>query len=140
MVMVVENAAPRLGGWLPITVALAHAPLFAGTHRSVASEQCLMVGVNRRGKLTRRSPPKRGQNCTPLNNGGPATFAVGRIDVTFAEWDNCVAVGACPKVSDIGQQLGGTYSKGPAPCSSMSVSCSALSRRAVWDSPRLPLG
>jgi formylglycine-generating enzyme required for sulfatase activity len=29
-------------------------------------------------------------------------FAVGRTDVTFAEWDICVAAGACPKVSDAG--------------------------------------
>jgi formylglycine-generating enzyme required for sulfatase activity len=29
-------------------------------------------------------------------------FAVGRTDVTFAEWDICVAAGACPKVSDNG--------------------------------------
>ena len=29
-------------------------------------------------------------------------FAVGRTDVTFAEWDFCVAAGACPKVSDYG--------------------------------------
>jgi formylglycine-generating enzyme required for sulfatase activity len=29
-------------------------------------------------------------------------FAVGRTDVTFAEWDNCVAAAACPKVSDNG--------------------------------------
>jgi formylglycine-generating enzyme required for sulfatase activity len=27
-------------------------------------------------------------------------FAVGRTDVTFAEWDFCVAAAACPKVSD----------------------------------------
>jgi formylglycine-generating enzyme required for sulfatase activity len=29
-------------------------------------------------------------------------FAVGRTDVTFAEWHICVAAGACPKVSDNG--------------------------------------
>jgi formylglycine-generating enzyme required for sulfatase activity len=29
-------------------------------------------------------------------------FAVGRTDLTFAEWDICVAAGACPKVSDNG--------------------------------------
>ena len=29
-------------------------------------------------------------------------FAIGRTDVTFAEWDNCVAAGACPKASDYG--------------------------------------
>src|SRR5215471_10525085 len=29
-------------------------------------------------------------------------FAVGRTDVTFAEWDICVAAGACPTVSDNG--------------------------------------
>jgi formylglycine-generating enzyme required for sulfatase activity len=29
-------------------------------------------------------------------------FAVGRTDVTFAEWDSCVAAGACPKVPDNG--------------------------------------
>ena len=28
-------------------------------------------------------------------------FAVGRTDVTFAEWDICVAAGACPKVPDV---------------------------------------
>jgi formylglycine-generating enzyme required for sulfatase activity len=27
-------------------------------------------------------------------------FAVGKTDVTFAEWDICVDAGACPKVSD----------------------------------------
>jgi hypothetical protein len=29
-------------------------------------------------------------------------FAIGRTDVTFAEWDNCVVAGACPKASDNG--------------------------------------
>jgi formylglycine-generating enzyme required for sulfatase activity len=29
-------------------------------------------------------------------------FAVGRTDLTFAEWDMCVAAGACPKVPDNG--------------------------------------
>src|SRR5262245_45125595 len=29
-------------------------------------------------------------------------FAVGRTDITFAEWNICVATGACPKVSDNG--------------------------------------
>ena len=29
-------------------------------------------------------------------------FAVGQTDVTFAEWDICVAAGACPKVADNG--------------------------------------
>jgi formylglycine-generating enzyme required for sulfatase activity len=29
-------------------------------------------------------------------------FAVGKFDVTFAEWDTCVAAGACPKASDSG--------------------------------------
>jgi formylglycine-generating enzyme required for sulfatase activity len=29
-------------------------------------------------------------------------FAVGRTDVTYAEWDSCVAAGACPKVRDNG--------------------------------------
>jgi len=29
-------------------------------------------------------------------------FAVGRTDVTFAEWDSCVAAGACPKALDNG--------------------------------------
>ena len=27
-------------------------------------------------------------------------FAVGKTEVTFAEWDNCVAIGACPPVPD----------------------------------------
>jgi len=30
------------------------------------------------------------------------SFAIGRTDVTFAEWDNSVAAGACPKASDDG--------------------------------------
>jgi formylglycine-generating enzyme required for sulfatase activity len=30
------------------------------------------------------------------------SFAVGRTDVTFAEWDMCVAAAACPKTSDNG--------------------------------------
>jgi formylglycine-generating enzyme required for sulfatase activity len=29
-------------------------------------------------------------------------FAVGKTDVTFAEWDTCVAAGACPKAKDEG--------------------------------------
>jgi formylglycine-generating enzyme required for sulfatase activity len=29
-------------------------------------------------------------------------FAVGRTEVTFAEWDTCVAAGACPKAGDNG--------------------------------------
>ena len=30
----------------------------------------------------------------------PRAFAVGRTEVTYAEWDVCVQAGACPKISD----------------------------------------
>ena len=30
------------------------------------------------------------------------TFAVGKYEVTFTEWDACVAVGACPEAADLG--------------------------------------
>jgi formylglycine-generating enzyme required for sulfatase activity len=36
----------------------------------------------------------------PVTIGKP--FAVGKFDVTFAEWDACVAAGACPRASDSG--------------------------------------
>jgi formylglycine-generating enzyme required for sulfatase activity len=34
-------------------------------------------------------------------------FAVGKFDVTFAEWDACVEAGACPRASDGGWGRGG---------------------------------
>jgi formylglycine-generating enzyme required for sulfatase activity len=58
------------------------------------------------GKFTMGSPETEEDR---LENEGPQhevtiakPFAVGRTDVTFAEWDICVAAGACPKVSDNG--------------------------------------
>jgi formylglycine-generating enzyme required for sulfatase activity len=33
-------------------------------------------------------------------------FAVSKFDVTFADWDACVAVGGCPQVSDSGMGRG----------------------------------
>jgi formylglycine-generating enzyme required for sulfatase activity len=58
------------------------------------------------GKFTMGSPETERDR---LKNEGPQhevtiakPFAVGRTDVTFAEWDICVAAGACTKVPDNG--------------------------------------
>ena len=58
------------------------------------------------GKFTMGSPETERQR---LDNEGPQhevtiakPFAVGMTAVTFAEWDVCVAAGACSKVSDNG--------------------------------------
>jgi formylglycine-generating enzyme required for sulfatase activity len=57
------------------------------------------------GKFTMGSPEADDER--PLHEVTIAkAFAVGRTDVTFAEWDICVAVGACPKVSDNGWDRG----------------------------------
>ena len=42
------------------------------------------------------------------------TFAVGKYDVTFGEWDTCIAAGACPNVSD------NSWGRGDSPIISVS--------------------
>ena len=58
------------------------------------------------GKFTMGSPEReedRSEDEGPQHEVTIAkTFAVGRTDITFAEWDICVAAGACRKVSDNG--------------------------------------
>jgi formylglycine-generating enzyme required for sulfatase activity len=58
------------------------------------------------GKSTMGSPENEKDR---LEDEGPQhevtiarPFAVGKTDVTFAEWDVCIAAGACPKVFDNG--------------------------------------
>jgi formylglycine-generating enzyme required for sulfatase activity/class 3 adenylate cyclase len=58
------------------------------------------------GKFTMGSPESENDRS---NDEGPQhevtigqPFAVGKTDVTFAEWDTCVAAGACPEVADSG--------------------------------------
>ena len=58
------------------------------------------------GKFTMGSPENEKDR---LEDEGPQhevtiarPFAVGKTDVTFAEWDVCIAAGACPKVFDNG--------------------------------------
>ncbi len=67
---------------------------------------CPIMIVVPAGKFTMGSPDgEKGRS----DNEGPQrdvtiakSFAIGKYDVTFAEWDTCVAAGACPKVSDNG--------------------------------------
>jgi len=65
---------------------------------------CPTMVVVPAGKFTMGSPESEGGRSEgPQHEVTIAKpFAVGRTDVTFAEWDICVAAGACPKVPDKG--------------------------------------
>ena len=56
------------------------------------------------GEFTMGSPAaEQGRYNSPQHKVTIAKpFAVSKYDVTFADWDACVSVGACPKVSDAG--------------------------------------
>ena len=53
------------------------------------------VTGNGGGSIKRRGAAARGDDRQALR-------ALGRTGVTFAEWDICVAAGACPKIFDNG--------------------------------------
>jgi formylglycine-generating enzyme required for sulfatase activity len=67
---------------------------------------CPTMVVVPAGKFTMGSPEsekERNKNEGPQHEVTIAKpFAVGRTEVTFAEWDACVAAGACAKTSDSG--------------------------------------
>jgi formylglycine-generating enzyme required for sulfatase activity len=79
-----------------------------GSDFKECSNGCPMMIVVPAGKFTMGSPetekgPLQSQAERPQHKVTIAKpFAVGRTHVTFAEWDICVAAGACPKASDNG--------------------------------------
>jgi len=77
-----------------------------GSDFTECANGCPTMIVVPAGKFTMGSPETetdRAPNEGPQHEVTIAKpFAVGKTDVTFAEWDICVAAGACPKVSDNG--------------------------------------
>jgi formylglycine-generating enzyme required for sulfatase activity len=96
-------------------MVMGPAVLPAGRERALQARQefkecangCPMMIVVPAGKFTMGSSETEEEDRS--KDEGPQhevtiakPFAVGRTDVTFAEWDICVAAGACQKVSDNG--------------------------------------
>jgi formylglycine-generating enzyme required for sulfatase activity/MinD-like ATPase involved in chromosome partitioning or flagellar assembly len=89
---------------------------------------CPTMVVVRAGKFTMGSPESEEGRS---NDEGPQhevtiakPFAIGKTEVTFAEWDACVAVNACPKAPD------GTWGRGDRPV--INVSWDDATQYARW--------
>jgi formylglycine-generating enzyme required for sulfatase activity len=78
-----------------------------GSDFKECAEGCPTMIVVPAGKFIMGSPDGEGDaDERPQHEVTIAkAFAVGKTDVTFAEWDACVAAGACPKASDNGLGL-----------------------------------
>src|SRR5262249_38041941 len=63
---------------------------------------CPTLVVVPAGKFVMGSPEGQGERSERPQHEitVPQPFAVGKTEVTFAEWDMCVAAGACPDTSD----------------------------------------
>ncbi len=88
-----------------LTVAAERALMPRATFRECAKD-CPEMIVIPAGKFTMGSPPTesgRFDNEGPQHEVTIATpFAVSKFDVTFADWDACVAAGGCSQVDDQG--------------------------------------
>jgi formylglycine-generating enzyme required for sulfatase activity len=77
-----------------------------GGEFSECGHGCPTMVVVPAGRFTMGSPES--EKYRDANEGPQHTvtigkpFAVGKYDVTFAEWDTCVDAGACPRASDSG--------------------------------------
>jgi formylglycine-generating enzyme required for sulfatase activity len=80
-----------------------------GSDFKECASRCPTMVVVPAGKFTMGSPETDQSDPSRLHNERPQhevtiakPFAVGRTEVTFAEWDTCVAASACPNVPDYG--------------------------------------
>ncbi len=93
-----------------VLTAAAEAALQSGASFKECAKDCPEMIVVPAGSFTMGSPAgEKGR----FDNEGPqhqvtiaGSFAVSKTDVTFADWDACVAVGGCPDVNDSGMGRG----------------------------------
>ena len=101
--------------------------LKAGDTFKECQSGCPEMVVVPSGKFMMGSPASEGgiENEYPQHEVTiPKPFAIGKFEVTFAEWDACVAVGYCPAVPDRGMGRG----KRPA----INVTWDEAVRYAAW--------
>ena len=110
-----------------LTAAAEHALQPQASFHECAQD-CPEMIVVPAGDFTMGSPPTekgRFPNEGPQQHVTIATpFAVSRFDVTFADWDACVSVGACPAAGD------GGYGRGTQPV--INVSWDDAQQYVAW--------
>ena len=100
-----ESAQPALGSIGPLSPERERALKPLESFRDCAKD-CPEMIVIPAGAFTMGTPPAE---TGRFDNEGPPRqvtiarpFAVSRFDVTFADWDACVAAGGCPAIGDAG--------------------------------------
>ncbi|MGO9742818.1 MAG: SUMF1/EgtB/PvdO family nonheme iron enzyme, partial [Roseiarcus sp.] len=113
--------------------AAAERALKPGASFRECAKDCPEMVVIPAGKFTMGSPgPETGHPETGrYDSEGPQhevtmakPFAAAKFDVTFAEWDACVAVGGCPEISD------GGFGRGEKPA--INVSWDEAQQYVAW--------
>jgi formylglycine-generating enzyme required for sulfatase activity len=100
-----ESVQPAPGGAGPLSPEREQAPKPLASFRDCAKD-CPEMIVVPAGEFAMGSPAAekgRSANEGPLHRVTIAKpFAVSKFDVTFADWDACVAAGGCPQIGDAG--------------------------------------
>ena len=120
-------AAPSLGAVAPLSPERERALKPQASFRE-CTQDCPEMIVTPAGEFIMGSPATETDR---FDSEGPqhkvaiaGRFAVSRFDVTFADWDACVAVGGCPQVGD------GGFGRGTKPV--INVTWNDAQQYAAW--------